>query len=453
MSPASLQYRFGEFTLSPARRSLRRGGREVALIPRYLDLLVLLVERRAVALHRRDILDAVWADVVVSDGALSQAVRTLRRTLGETPGRPFIRTVSRHGYQFVCPATAEEDKGLEVAPLPAGEAAESAPGVDPTAGALARLVDPATSDEGRRDAAEELHALGTAEVLRRIGRAPGSAQAWAYLRDSRWDVPGAGPVPLLAPPAGPAAWLALARLRARRALRLAGARWVSASAGGAAAGAVAGLLGGLLMVALGGSSDASLLAALALTGALVAGAGAAGVGFGLAAAEVLVLSRRLAALATFGALGGALAGAAAHRVAHSLLDGLFGLARPPIGGGPEGLCLGLAAGVGFGLATRRLVGGAAAPRGRRRLRAVAATALSCALAGSLVSGLGGRLGAVSLDAIVGGFPSTRVRLSTLGRLLGEERLGPRTRGALGFGEGLLFGAGLAWGLTRRPRVL
>ena len=39
----------------------------------------------------------------------------------------------------------------------------------------------------------------------------------------------------------------------------------------------------------------------------------------------------------------------------------------------------------------------------------------------------------------------------LGRPFGEDRLGPRTRAALGFGEGLLFGAGLAAGLTRRPR--
>ncbi|HUL77122.1 MAG TPA: transcriptional regulator, partial [Vicinamibacteria bacterium] len=68
------RYRFADLVLSPARRSLRREGREVPLIPRYLDLLILLVERRDVALHRREIFDRVWADVVVSDGALSQAI-------------------------------------------------------------------------------------------------------------------------------------------------------------------------------------------------------------------------------------------------------------------------------------------------------------------------------------------------------------------------------------------
>ena len=59
---------------------------------------------------------------------------------------------------------------------------------------------------------------------------------------------------------------------------------------------------------------------------------------------------------------------------------------------------------------------------------------------------------MSLDAIVQRFAASRVELSRLGLPLGEDRLGPRTRTALGFGEGLLFGAGLAAGLTRRPRL-
>jgi DNA-binding winged helix-turn-helix (wHTH) protein len=453
--PGRPRYRFVEFTLSPGRRSLRCGGREVPLIPRYLDLLLLLVEKRSVALRRQEIFDRVWADVVVSDGALSQAIRTLRRTLGEGGERAFIRTVSRHGYQFVCPVLEEEDDGRDAAspssdPRPT-PVAPSAAERDPLASALASLLDSATPDEARRDAAEDLHALGTAEALRRLDRRPGHARAWAYLRDSRWDVAGAGEVPLLVSPAGPAAWAALAGLRLKRAQRLAGARWASASTGGAAAGALAGLLGGLALAALGDSAAPSLMGALALVGALVAGAGAAGVGSGLAAAEVLVRSRRLLAVVVLGAAGGGLVGLTARRVVSSFLDAFFGLDRPAIGGGFEGLCLGIAAGVGFGLATRRLVGGVAAPRGRSRLTTVAATALACGLAGGIVSAAGGRLGAASLDAIVDGFPSTRLHLGSLGHLFGEEGLGPRTRQVLGLGEGLLFGAGLAAGLTHRAR--
>jgi DNA-binding winged helix-turn-helix (wHTH) protein len=62
-------YRFGEFVISVRRRQLFRDGRSLPLIPRYFDLLVLLIERRP-AVSRREIFDRVWSDVLVSDGAL-----------------------------------------------------------------------------------------------------------------------------------------------------------------------------------------------------------------------------------------------------------------------------------------------------------------------------------------------------------------------------------------------
>jgi DNA-binding winged helix-turn-helix (wHTH) protein len=116
------RYRFGGFTLSPGRRVLVRDGRALPLIPRYFDLLVFLVERRREAVHRQEIFDKVWRDVIVSDSALSQAIRTLRRTLGDDPREPrFIRTVSRHGYQFVFEVTEEEDREEPLPETPIAE--------------------------------------------------------------------------------------------------------------------------------------------------------------------------------------------------------------------------------------------------------------------------------------------------------------------------------------------
>ena len=87
------------------------------LIPRYFDLLLLLIERRREAVHRREIFERVWGDVVVSESALSQAVRTIRRTLGDDPRDPrFIRTVSRHGYQFVLDVLEEDEEVANAAP-------------------------------------------------------------------------------------------------------------------------------------------------------------------------------------------------------------------------------------------------------------------------------------------------------------------------------------------------
>jgi len=112
------RYRFSDFTLSTRKRLLIRNGQQLPLIPRYLDLLIFLIERRRDAVHRREIFDRVWSDVIVSDSALSQAIRTLRRTLGDDPREPrFIRTVSRHGYQFTCPDVIEESDEDVAAPV------------------------------------------------------------------------------------------------------------------------------------------------------------------------------------------------------------------------------------------------------------------------------------------------------------------------------------------------
>jgi DNA-binding winged helix-turn-helix (wHTH) protein len=113
------RYRFSHFTLSKRKRLLIRNGQQLSLIPRYLDLLIFLIERRRDAVHRREIFDHVWSDVIVSDSALSQAIRTLRRTLGDDPHEPrFIRTVSRHGYQFTFPDVIEEPDEDVSEPMP-----------------------------------------------------------------------------------------------------------------------------------------------------------------------------------------------------------------------------------------------------------------------------------------------------------------------------------------------
>ena len=126
-----VRYRFGDFTLSPQRRLLVRAGREVPLIPKYFDLLLLLIERRHEAVHRREIFDRVWGDVSVSDSALSQAVRTIRSTLDDDSREPrFIRTVSRHGYQFVFPDVVEDEDDVAARPTPNLTPGTSEPVID-----------------------------------------------------------------------------------------------------------------------------------------------------------------------------------------------------------------------------------------------------------------------------------------------------------------------------------
>jgi hypothetical protein len=160
---------------------------------------------------------------------------------------------------------------------------------------------------------------------------------------------------------------------------------------------------------------------------------------------------RALALVTLGALGGGGVGALSHTLGRWTLEGVFGHDLSAVGGGFEGFVIGAAAGLGYALSTPRRGGGMAAPLGPARLRAVLATAASCCLGCIGLSLTGGHLGGASLDVMARSFQGSQVGLSPLAHLLGEAELGPRTRMAFAASEGLLFGAGLVLGLTRRPR--
>jgi DNA-binding winged helix-turn-helix (wHTH) protein len=433
-------YRFGAFTLAPHERRLSRGPDEVPLIPRYFDLLVLLVERRHEAVHRREIMGTVWSDVVVSDSALTQAIRTIRRALDDDPREPrFIRTVSRHGYRFVGP----EEEAAPVAAPPV-----TPPEKDP----LAILLSTDADEDERRDAAEALHQTGTAAALARLDGRPGHEGARAYLRDARWDVPGATAVPVFGAPGAARTLQILFGLRLRRARRVAGERWLTAAFGGAAAGLLAGVLGGaVLWLGPGSRAAASVPIVLGLLGMIVGGAGAAGAGAGLAAAEVLVRSWRRLSLTVCGGLGGGLVGVLGHLVGMWTVQGLFGRDMTPVGGGFEGLVVGAAVGLGYALATPRREGGMAAPTGSDRLRVALVTGLAGAVAAGLLAATGSHLGAMSLDLTARSFPGSQLTFVPIARLLGEDVPGRVTSIVIGAGEGLFFGCGLAFGLTHRPR--
>jgi DNA-binding winged helix-turn-helix (wHTH) protein len=451
-------YRFGEYTLLPRRRLLLRSGEPVPLIPKYFDLLHLLIERRDEALDRREIFDRIWADVVVTDGALSQAVRTLRRVLQDDPRAPqYIRTVSRHGYQFVFnPVLIEsDDAGMSAEALPsrADEAHNHEAQFAVAFSRLLRTGDHATiSDDERRDAAVQLHQLGTREALERLDRKPGHEEARALLRDARWDVPGAADVPLLSAPNPLASILALLALRVRGATRAAMRRVGAAAAGGAIAGMAAGAIGGtVLMLAADMRARVSTPMGLMIIGGLTGALGAAGIGAGLGAAEVLARSRRRLGLAACGALSGMATALLANLAVRALFRSVVGHPPAALGGPIEGLVIGLAAGLGYGWATPVAAGGGmATPSGAARARAALATGACCAVGGALLGALGGKTVSVTLDAIADTYAGSQVGLGPLARLLGEQDLRPMTRSITSALEGLLFGFGVAFGLTHRP---
>ena len=104
---ASGSFRFGPFLLDCRGRRLSANGASVDLNSRYLDALILLVGAEGDLVSKDRFMEEVWRGVPVTDEALTQCIRTLRRQLGDEAGRPrFIETVPKHGYRFIAPVVA-----------------------------------------------------------------------------------------------------------------------------------------------------------------------------------------------------------------------------------------------------------------------------------------------------------------------------------------------------------
>lgn len=97
-------FRFDRFCLDPSDRQLSRDDVRVDLSARYFDALALLVREGGRLVSKDRFLDEVWRGVPVTDEALTQCIKTLRRQLGDDASRPrFIETVPKHGYRFIAP--------------------------------------------------------------------------------------------------------------------------------------------------------------------------------------------------------------------------------------------------------------------------------------------------------------------------------------------------------------
>jgi len=101
---AQSRYLFERFALDTAERQLWLDAAPVELNGRYLDALALLVKEQGKLISKERFLEEVWHGIPVTDEALTQCIRTIRKQLGDNAARPrFIETVPRHGYRFIAP--------------------------------------------------------------------------------------------------------------------------------------------------------------------------------------------------------------------------------------------------------------------------------------------------------------------------------------------------------------
>src|SRR5919106_2851878 len=120
-------FRFDRFVLDAGDRQLRRDEEPVELNARYFDALALMVREAGRLVSKDRFLEEVWRGIPVTDEALTQCIKTLRRQLGDDAADPrLIETVPKHGYRFIAPVELVGDEPGPRAIGPARSTAERA---------------------------------------------------------------------------------------------------------------------------------------------------------------------------------------------------------------------------------------------------------------------------------------------------------------------------------------
>lgn len=118
---ADLRYQFGPYALEPAQWRLRHGDRVVALPPKALALLLVLVERHGTLVSKEEVLAKVWSGTFVEEGNVAFYVAMLRKALSEPAGAVYIETVKTRGYRFAAPVVVRSSDDAVTPELPTVE--------------------------------------------------------------------------------------------------------------------------------------------------------------------------------------------------------------------------------------------------------------------------------------------------------------------------------------------
>ena len=100
--------KIGECQLLLGQYSVLRDGELLRLEPRDFLVLKHLVDSAPNMVPTRALLRHGWRNKVVSDNVLHQSIGRLRRVLQDNARRPtYIQTLTKMGYQFIAPVSAE----------------------------------------------------------------------------------------------------------------------------------------------------------------------------------------------------------------------------------------------------------------------------------------------------------------------------------------------------------
>ena len=95
-------YRLDDFLIDLRNRQLWRGKELIPLNSKYFDVLVFLLTRPNQLVTRQQLFEQIWRDVIVTDWALSQCIKDIRKALRDNAAHPrYIKTIPKHGFMFL----------------------------------------------------------------------------------------------------------------------------------------------------------------------------------------------------------------------------------------------------------------------------------------------------------------------------------------------------------------
>lgn len=115
-------FQLGPWTVRQAEGTLCSDGRSTRLEPRVMDVCVYLAAHPGRVVAKEELIAAVWGGAFVEEGALNQAVHSLRKALGDDARQPrYIETIHRRGYRVIAQVVVGQvvpDRVEEAPPLP-----------------------------------------------------------------------------------------------------------------------------------------------------------------------------------------------------------------------------------------------------------------------------------------------------------------------------------------------
>ncbi len=109
-------YDLGPLRLDAGTKVLTRGGAPLALGPRAIAVLKVLVDHHPDYVPKAAILDAAWPGAAVEESNLAVQISTIRKALAQVPGgEHWVETLPWRGYRFAGPVARAPAAGSEAA--------------------------------------------------------------------------------------------------------------------------------------------------------------------------------------------------------------------------------------------------------------------------------------------------------------------------------------------------